>query len=621
MKLQKILWPTEGLCTEEKLYLHTNVIDDDFNINRDENHLKSDLNFINRSKVYMMPGGGFSLDKGGKVEFDTYFNGFSIEKWRKYTQVKEVSINLELQGDVLVTLSSKLFLHGEVLKKELVRQEVHTAERSSYSFPFGNEEKGMLYFEVTALSDGAVLYGGYYEDTAIEKPQRQPKIGIDICTFKRERYIEKNIGLLNAHVFNNPDSPLQEHLEVFVSDNGQTLDIDKLGSDKIHIVRNKNTGGAGGFTRGLMEILKNGNPHGITHALLMDDDITIDTESIEKTYTILSLLKDEYADAFIGGAMLRIDKPNIQVESGASWNAGDLISNKSNLNMNVTWDCLFNEIEEYTEFNAWWYCCFPMDVVSEENLPLPIFIRGDDLEYGLRNMKHLILMNGICVWHEPFENKYSSFLEYYIIRNRLVDNTFHFPDWGKAQLKKAVWGQWRRECKFYRYKNVDLHTRGVRDFLKGVDFFLNTDGEKLHKEIMAAGYKAVPMDQISVPFHYKTYEASRTTKLSILHNTLRKLTLNGYLLPAKHIRIVSMAQVTFPAVWRAKKIVFYDVTANKAFECERSWGQAVAKFFQVLGLTIQIDFKYNKAKKDFLKRGNEIKNIQFWSKYLGLDKQ
>lgn len=621
MKLQKILWPTEGLCTEEKLYLHTNVIDDDFNINRDENYLKSDLNFINRSKVYMMPGGGFSLDKGGKVEFDTYFNGFSIEKWRKYTQVKEVSVNLELQGDVLVTLSSKLFLHGEVLKKELVRQEVHTTERSSYSFPFGNEEKGMLYFEVTALSDGAVLYGGYYEDTAIEKPVRQPKIGIDICTFKRERYIEKNIGLLNAHVFNNPDSPLQEHLEVFISDNGQTLDIDKLGSDKIHIVRNKNTGGAGGFTRGLMEILKNGNPHGITHALLMDDDITIDTESIEKTYTILSLLKDEYADAFIGGAMLRIDKPNIQVESGASWNAGNLISNKSNLNMNVTWDCLFNEIEEYTEFNAWWYCCFPMDVVSEENLPLPIFIRGDDLEYGLRNMKHLILMNGICVWHEPFENKYSSFLEYYIIRNRLVDNTFHFPDWGKAQLKKAVWGQWRRECKFYRYKNVDLHTRGVRDFLKGVDFFLNTDGEKLHKEIMAAGYKAVPMDQISVPFHYKTYEASRTTKLSILHNIVRKLTLNGYLLPAKHIRIVSMAQVTFPAVWRAKKIVFYDVTANKAFECERSWGQAVAKFFQVLGLTIQIDFKYNKAKKDFLKRGNEIKNIQFWSKYLGLDKQ
>lgn len=619
MKLQKILWPTEGVCTEEKLYIHTNVLDEDFNINRDENHLKGDLNFVNKSKVYLMTDGGLQLEKGGRVQFDTYFNGFSIEKWKKYTQVKEVSVNLELQGDVLVILASKIFLHGEVIKNEILRREVHADERSFHSFSFGNADKGMLYFEVMALNDGACLYGGAYEDATIEKPARQPKIGIDICTFKRERYIEKNIGLLNKHLLNNPESPLKDSLEVFISDNGQTLDIDKLATDKIHIVRNKNTGGAGGFTRGLMEIIKNGNPRKITHALVMDDDITIDPESIVKTFTILSLLKDEYKDAFIGGAMLRIDKPNMQVESGASWNAGDLISNKANLNMNVTWDCIYNEIEEYTEFNAWWYCCFPMNVVSEENLPLPIFIRGDDLEYGLRNMKNLILMNGICVWHEPFENKYSSFLEYYIIRNRLVDNTFHFPEWGKKNLKKAIWGQWRRECKFYRYKNIDLHTQGVKDYLKGVDFFLQTDGEKLHKEVMAAGYKAVPMEQISVPFHYAKYETSRGTRLSKAHNRIRKLSLNGYLLPAKHVRIVSMAQATFESVWRAKKIVFYDVTANKAFECDRSVRQAVAKFFKVLGLTIQIDFQYNRAKKDFLKRGNEIKNIDFWKKYLDLE--
>lgn len=114
---------------------------------------------------------------------------------------------------------------------------------------------------------------------------------------------------------------------------------------------------------------------------------------------------------------------------------------------------------------------------------------------------------------------------------------------------------------------------------------------------MAAGYKAVPMDQISVPFHYKTYEASRTTKLSTLHNIVRKLTLNGYLLPAKHIRIVSMAQVTFPAVWRAKKIVFYDVTANKAFECERSWGQAVAKFSRYWDSPFRLTLNTIKRKK------------------------
>lgn len=619
MKLQKVLWPKQGLCTEEKLYIHTNVIDEDFNINRDENRLKSNLNFINHSKVYLMSDGGFKLEKGGKATFDTYFNGFSIEKWKKYTQIKEVSLNLQLQGDFLVTLCSKVFLHGEVLRNEIIRREVHAKECGVYSFPFGNADKGMLYFEVMALSDESCLYSGYYEDKSIEKPVRQPKIGIDICTFKRERYIEKNIGLLNSYIFNNKNSQLCDNLEVFISDNGQTLDIDKLNSDKIHIVKNKNTGGAGGFTRGLMEIIKNGNPHGITHALVMDDDITIDPESIEKTYTVLSLLKDEYEDAFIGGAMLRIDKQNIQVESGASWNAGELVSNKQNLNMNVAWDCLFNEIEEYTEFNAWWYCCFPMSVVSEDNLPLPIFIRGDDLEYGLRNMKHLILMNGICVWHEPFENKYSSFLEYYIIRNRLIDNSFHFPNWGKKQLKKIVWKQWRSEVKRYRYKNVRLHTRGVKDYLKGVDFILNTDGEQLHKEIMAAGYKAVPMEQISVPFHYRDYEDSRNMGLSKWHNRIRKLTFNGWFLPSKHVRISSMAQSRLETIWRAKKIVYYDVTVNKAFECDKSWKEFFGTFFEVLGLTIQINRNYNKAKKDFIKRGNEIKNIEFWNRYLGLE--
>lgn len=45
----------------------------------------------------------------------------------------------------------------------------------------------------------------------------------------------------------------------------------------------------------------------------------------------------------------------------------------------------------------------PMNLIDSKNLPIPFFIRGDDMEYCLRNMKDLILMNGVCVWHETFE--------------------------------------------------------------------------------------------------------------------------------------------------------------------------------------------------------------------------
>lgn len=626
MRLQQIIWPKDGVCTEDALYYHTNLIDDDKITSEeiqawDRNITKRmNLELLNASKIYARPEGGLVVGCNGKVSFDTYFNSVSIEKWEKYTVATEVSVTIEFNGDFLIKLCSKKMLHDEVLKKVLLKKEVHSKEKTAVTLTFNNSDIGMLYFECISLSDGSVLHGGYYSDESIEKAIRDIKIGICICTFKREKYIENNLKLLNDNIICNSQSPLYNKLEVFVSDNGQSLDIDKLSGEHIHIFKNKNAGGAGGFTRDLMEVLSGNKRYGVTHVLLMDDDIVIDTESLIKTYVIVSLLKEEYKDAFIGGSMLRIDKQYVQVEAGASWNGGDLIPNKMNLDMRDCWDCLFNEVEEYTEYNAWWYCCFPVSVISEENLPLPIFIRGDDLEYGLRNMKTLILMNGICVWHEPFENKYSSFLEYYIIRNRMIDNSFHFPNWGKKQLKKAIWGQWRRECKFYRYKNVDLHTRGVRDFLKGIDFLLETDGEKLHKEIMASGYKATSVEEIGIPFRYDEYDKSRKPLISKMHDRVRKLTWNGYLLPARHVRTVSMSQVNLVSVWRAKTIVYYDVTANKAFVCNRSWKELISKFFMVLGLVIEVDLKYNKAKRSYQQRGSEIKNLEFWNRYLELVK-
>ena len=153
----------------------------------------------------------------------------------------------------------------------------------------------------------------------------------------------------------------------------------------------------------------------------------LDTDVLLRTYTLLSLRKPEYADVFVGGAMLRLDRPNIQVENGAAWNQGQLISHKANFDLTKVDLCVANELEERHEYNAWWYCCIPIAVVRPDNLPMPIFIRGDDIEYGLRNCKRLVTLNGICVWHEPFESKYSSSMYYYILRNQCIDNSMHCP--------------------------------------------------------------------------------------------------------------------------------------------------------------------------------------------------
>ena len=50
---------------------------------------------------------------GNAVRFDTYFNAFSLIKWRKYTLLEGVALTLELKGDV----DAVLLWHGKIEKE------------------------------------------------------------------------------------------------------------------------------------------------------------------------------------------------------------------------------------------------------------------------------------------------------------------------------------------------------------------------------------------------------------------------------------------------------------------------------------------------------------------------
>lgn len=593
MNIQNILWPQVGICTETAMYYRCNV------------------------KVQILESNSLIFMKNGIATFDTYFNGLSIDKWRKYTIVKDIYLNLHLQGAFIISLVYKYKVNNEIIQKTILKEHFFSKDPKEIIINIPSDIRGMVYFELEALAPNSILYGGFYGSNIPENNIKYVKIGIDICTFKRETFIEKNIAILKKYLLENTTSQLYGHLEVFISDNGKTLDIPRLSTEQIHIIKNKNTGGAGGFTRGLIEILNaNENSSNITHVLLMDDDILIEPESLIKTYNILSLLKSEYSEAFIGGAMLRNDKQNIQVESGAAWYAGSLESLKVGLNMNESEACIYNEVEEYREFNAWWYCCIPVSIVTYSNLPLPLFIRGDDVEYGLRNMKHLILINGICVWHEPFENKYSSFLSYYILRNQLIDNTIHCPQYGKKQLKRQLLAMVVRELMYYRYKNIDLILAGVEDFLKGSMWLLETDGEALHKEVMSKGYKNQILESLNIPFSYPVYDKSFIENDSGIKRIFRLATLNGYLLKANRNNIVSMAKIRAYNAYRAKRILNYDVTTNKGFITEKSFKDFIRCISSFIITIHHINKKYNIAKSSYLNKKKDIQNIKFWKKYL-----
>ena len=274
------------------------------------------------------------------------------------------------------------------------------------------------------------------------------------------------------------------NFEVFIIDNGNTLksNLNLPHTNYIHIINNKNLGGSGGFTRGIMEVL-NSNLNGtlFTHLLLMDDDIVFDPEVIFKTITFLQLIKSDYTNTFLAGSMLKLDKPTIQHEAAGYYNSLFIKSLNSNLDLGKSEAIIKNLKPHKADYAAWWYCVIPLESINKNNLPLPFFIKSDDIEYSLRVSRQIITLNGICVWHKSFASKDAPYLMYYIIRNRLITNALHKQNTYFTNILLIIARYLRAIQK--NLQAIPFIKKAFLDFLKGPDFFLEIDGEQLNNEL------------------------------------------------------------------------------------------------------------------------------------------
>lgn len=614
MILQDILLPSVETCTINEMYFRI--------FGRSSDRINSDYDYENRCIV---------IEKGSTVGFDTFFNGFSLNKWRKYTIIQTLSLSITCSG--LVRIS--------VYRKNLNVPEIRTVCDSVTTFDFGNlgthciiipidQDATMVSFDIQALSDNVKFYGGNYSTPC--EALNHVNLLYNVCTFKREKYVLATINKLRTNIINNPNSPLFQKLTIMVSDNGNTLPAEDLTKDHVFIFPNENLGGVGGFTRNLVEALDIQDTARFSHNIFMDDDVAIDYHTLEKLYAFLSLLKPEYKDATIGGSMLRMDVPNIQHENGCCWKGGipdgrELVSRKNGLDLTHLYDVLFNDLEEYTEYNAWWFCCMPFSVIRKDNLPLPLFIHCDDVEYGLRNSRILINMNGICVWHESFENKYSPSMDYYDQRNGLITNAlwrYKENNWfsdkeakkEKSRVKRCLIKRVVKNALLYRYVENELLLQGTKDYLKGIDFLINTDAATLHKEIMEKCYKLCDVSSLPIAFSANEYLENCTyhERKSILWK--RRLTANGFFFQANHNTVVPMIQPHLYCFYRTQNCINYNRASNKAFITKRDRMRTIQNIMDAIKVCFEIDRKYDRISEEYRNRISEITNIDFWRRYL-----
>jgi galactofuranosylgalactofuranosylrhamnosyl-N-acetylglucosaminyl-diphospho-decaprenol beta-1,5/1,6-galactofuranosyltransferase len=565
--------------------------------------------------------------EGDRQVFNTYFNLFSLRKWRTYTDVKDLCLHLESRGKCRLQLIACDHDHRE---RVLSERELEGEVSENFVFPY-SEDDDFLWFSFEKKSNDAELLSASY--VTEDAPIHHPVIGIDICTFRREAYVERNLTLLRKTILENSSCPCRDQFQIYVVDNGRTLKKDDIETEngKIHLIPNINAGGSGGFTRGILEILKDKKEQGFTHMIFMDDDAVLEADSLIRTIGLLTYLKEDYKNACIGGAMHRLDFPYIQHEAGSTWNGVTPIRNHEGVDLRDINAVLDNETILKTDYAGWWYACYPLTVVREDNLPLPMFIHCDDIEYGLRNRKNgVILLNGICVWHNSFEHRRSSSLSYHDIRNIMIMNAITYPDGNEKAWVRSLWKRVVGDLFRYRYRDVYLKCSGIADFLKGPAFYMQIDPIAKLQEVNAEGYKLRPVGELTRdPATLAEVENFRfPTELDQIYNRVKVsgrekklLSFNGMFFPPleeDHIHAYPMGIDPY-SLYRQEEVLLFDPYNKTGIIVRRNVTEMRACLRAFRRELHDLKKNYAAVQRDYCEQINKAKNIDFWKEYLKID--
>ena len=609
MRLQTILFPTENICGAEELYFHR---------------------------------------RGKWIDFDGYFNLFYIEKRKKYSRLDGLSLVLHIEGAQAVRL-----MHDREILAERTLEGLEQEGEYVFELPYHRCESGVFWFSLK-VSEAPGESGrkwpkvrGFF-DGNVTAP-RPVSIAAVICTYRREAYVIRNLACLKE-IFENTALEAASHLQVFLVDNGQTLEenaqvqqLKRQCGGRVLTFKNPNAGGAGGFTRGMLEALKRREAKGLTHVLLMDDDAVFEPDLFVRLYGFLAALKEEYSSITVGGNLLREDFPYL-LHAGGERFKDFKIHNDHVLTDLRDFDTCTQEFftrAEYDEtlYSGWWCCCFSLETVREDNLPIPLFLHFDDIEYCLRNAENgLVFLNGIGVWHKGFEWNFTGANRYYDVRNSLIAAALLEPDQRPMAVKKWVWRNMITPFLEFRYGESYLAYRGLLDFCKGPKWLFEQDPDRLNRKVRGC-FGLEPFEALKGQLAPEEYEeAARQARICRSEtgpgeiraiyaanrrrgHFFKKFTWNGWFLPPKKerkISLISAVDIPYKA-FRKKRLVLFEPASGKALLAVRDYGELKKLLRNLLRAGRLVDYFYPKAAREYRERLSEITSASAWKKYLGLE--
>ncbi len=414
---------------------------------------------------------------GERLSFGTYFNAFPASYWRRWTVVQDVRLTVEVSGRGATLIVYRSLANGRSQRVDSAT----TGSEAKGTFVFELPLKpfvdgGWYWYNVVAGDDDAVVESAEWSAEVPEDRVAHGTADIAITTMNRPDFCAK----LLAQIGN--DQLLKPYLDtVMVMEQGTDQVTASefypaaqaaLG-DKLRVIEQGNLGGSGGYARGQLESLRKGTA---TYALMMDDDVVCEPEGIVRAVTFGDLAR---RPTIVGGHMFSLyNKSELH-------SFGEIVQPwrfwwMTPLDGYSRWDLSARNLRSArwlhkrvdVDFNGWFMCLIPRVVIEGIGLSLPLFIKWDDAEYGLRAREAgypTVTFPGAAVWHVPWTDKNDAvdWQAYFHVRNRFVTALLHSPYPRGGRLIREDLNHTIAHLVSMQYSTVEIRHQALEDVLAG----------------------------------------------------------------------------------------------------------------------------------------------------------
>lgn len=421
-------------------------------------------NVLSRSSVRVVAG--------RRVSFGTYFNAFPAAYWQRWTVVDSVTLTLSTNGSgtVIVYRSNAGGAPQRVASRTITGNSETRFELPLSSFGDG----GWYWFDLIAGSEEIILQGGEWATDA--QVVVDGKLSLGMTTYNKPDYCVATLENIaeNPALTNSID-------QIFLVDQGTQLVREEAGfaevatrlGEKLRVIEQGNLGGSGGFSRSMAETLKRDETDFL---LLLDDDVEFETESALRAWQFGRFSR---TPAIIGGHMFDLlDKPVMHawaevVRPGPFvWGPSFAEQHRHDFREGNLRQTSWMHARLDSDYNGWWMCLIPKQIIKTIGLSLPVFIKWDDAEYGLRARNHgfrTVSLPGVALWHVSWLDKDDSqdWQAFFHTRNRVIAGLLHSNEPGGGSLMQNSGRQDLKKLLNMQYYAVQLSVEGLRSVLAG----------------------------------------------------------------------------------------------------------------------------------------------------------